>query len=247
MKIFGKNVRRRKATVMASAAKSVPTVTSPKVPSRSAETASTSQPPAATFVVENNKMIAMSKIDMKNQKIASLANPSEAGDAVNLIYLHSYLNDKYMKKNDAQNVVLRQLGNPVEKSDACTKGYVDNAISLIGKQQDKSIKIIYMPSQANGIFSPGIVVKDIKILHVMFSGGSIQHDRIRLFSVVKVGKDKEEKKELRPNKALEYEMNQKCETYTSVNFEILPMVNSPISISIFYVEQTFENKFKPLL
>jgi hypothetical protein len=241
MKIFAKNVRRRKARVVTSTTSPPAPVTSPKVPTRSAETASTSQPPA-TFVVENNKMIAMSKIDMKNQKITSLANPSEAGDAINLIYLQSYLNDRYMRKNDAQNVVLKQLGNPVEKSDACTKGYVDHAISLVGKQQDKSIKIIYMPSQANGVFSPGIVVKDIKILHVMLWGGSIQHDRIRLFSVVKVGKDKEEKRELRPNKALEYEMNQKCDSYTSVTFETLPVVNSPISISIFYVEQTFENK-----
>lgn len=236
MKIFQKNIRKKRFQPSQSAA---PPPAPPPAPSLATPPAKVIPQP---FQIENNKMLALSKIDMKNQKITSVANPSEAGDAVNLIYLQSYLNDRYMRKSDAQNVVLKQLGNPVEKTDACNKGYVDNAVAQIIKQKDQTQKVIYIPSQPNGIFSPGIVLKDVKITHIMFWTGQLQADRIRLFALIKIGTEKVERKELKINKSLEYEMNVNCEIHTTISFETSPAMTTPVSISLFYTDNVIENK-----
>lgn len=216
----------------------------------SAESSGTSTPQPAqwaptaasapkAFNVENSIIRALGKIDMKNQKITSLANPTEAGDAVNLIYLQSYANDRYMRKDDAQNLVVKRVGSPIEKTDAANKGYVDNQVASVIKLQDKSIKFICIPSTDKNV-SGSLILRDVKLLNAVLQLPNPEKSKV--FLLTSGDRGKVDKRELKVGKAMEYEINLPIETYTTVFFEVQPPVTIIPSITLYYVDNISDNK-----
>ena len=207
----------------------------------SAESSGTSTPqPAPTaasapkaFNVENSIIRALGKIDMKHQKISSLANPTEAGDAVNLIYLQTYANDRYMRRDDAQNLVVKRVGSPIDKTDAANKGYVDNQVASAIKLQNKSIKFICIPSTDRNV-SGSLMLRDVTLLNAVFQLPN--PEKTKVFMLTSADRGKIDKRELKVGKAMEYEINLPIETYTTVFFEVQPPVSILPSITLYYVD-----------
>lgn len=241
MKIFKKKQTRRRALVPVVTPIAPPASapsTPASAPSTPAPAPSTPAPAPKAFNFEGNVIRALGKIDMKNQKIVSLNNPTEAGDAVNLIYLQSFVNDRYMRKDDAQNIVVKRVGSPIDKTDAANKAYVDNAVAAVSKLQDKSVKFICIPSTDKNV-SGTIILRDVKLLHAVLQLPN--PDKSKVFIIISE-RGKLDKKELKNNKSIEYEINQILDTYTNIYFEVQPPMALLPSITLYYVDNTFDNK-----
>lgn len=238
MKIFQKGkVRRAARTVVVQAVNN-----QRRPPSTESSGTNTSQPtqwaPTATsapkaFNVENSIIRALGKIDMKNQKITSLATPTEAGDAVNLIYLQSYVNDRYVRKDDAQNFAVKRVGSPIDKTDAANKGYVDDQLASVIKLQNKHTKFICIPSTDKNV-SGSLMLRDVKLLNAVLQLPNPEKSKLYLLTSGERGKI--DKRELKVGKAMEYEINLQIETYTTVFFEVQPPVTILPSITLYYVD-----------
>lgn len=100
------------------------------------------------IVSNTSRLIASKKLDMKNQKIVNVATPTDGGDAVTLLYLHTQL--EKLNKVRHKNVDI-----PKEPLDAVNKTYVDSAIA----QQYKT-DFTFKSPQKFSIFAQGISTND---------------------------------------------------------------------------------------